>query len=121
MSNHGREIDLESILKHELAPVPLTLASANKKLKTTTKADLADILTQSIEVKEKIPSSSSPTSLLVDGPALIQAIGKPEHAKTLQDIANVFVNNIVAKFKSGYSSVDVLFDRYMKTSIKDGA
>ena len=60
MSNHGREIDLESILKHELAPVPLTLAGTNNKLKTTTKADLADILTQSIEVKEKIPSSSSP-------------------------------------------------------------
>ena len=55
-------------------------------MKTTTKDDLADILTQSIEVKEKIPSSSSPTCLLVDGPALIQTIGKPEHAKTFQDL-----------------------------------
>ena len=119
VSNSGQEIDLENILKHELFPVPLAPANTNKELKTTTKADLADILAQSIEVKEQIPSSSSPTCILVDGPALIQAVGKPEYAKTFQDLAYAFVNNIVAKFKSGYSRVDVLFDRNIKTSIKD--
>lgn len=117
----GREVDLGSVLKYELSPVPLALASTNQKLNTTTKADLADILTESIEVKQKLPASSSPTCLLVDGPALIQAIGKPEHARTFQDLGNVFVKNILAKFKSGYPRVDVLFDRYQETSIKDGA
>ena len=75
-------------------------------MNTTTKADLANILTESIEMKQK--------------PVLIQAIGKPEHARTFQDLGNVFVKNILAKFKYGYSSVDVLFDRYQKTSIKNG-
>ena len=115
----GREVDLGSVLKYEFSPVPLVLASTNKKSNTITKADLVDILTQSIEVKQKLPVSCSPTCLLVDGPALIQAIGKPEHARTFQDPDNVFVKNILAKFKSRFSRVDVLFDRYQKASIKD--
>ena len=72
-------------------------------------------------MKQKFPASSSPTCLLVDGPALILAFGKPEHAITFQDLGNVFVKNILAEFKSGYSRVDVIFDRYQETSIKDGA
>ena len=101
----GREVNHGSVLKDELSPVPLALASTNKKLNTTTKADLADILTQSSEVKQKLPVSSSPTYLLVDGLALIQAIGKPEHARTFQDLGKVFVKNIFVKFKSGLSRV----------------
>ena len=71
-------------------------------------------------MKQKLPASSNPICPIVDGPALIQAIGKPEHARTLQDLGNVFVKNIFAKLHYGYSRVDVLFDRYQKTSITDG-
>lgn len=70
-------------------------------------------------MKQKLPITSSPNCLLVDGPALIQAIGKSEHARTFHDLGNAFVKNILANFMSEYSRVDVLFDRYQETSIKD--
>jgi hypothetical protein len=38
----------------------------------------------------------------------------------ISGLGNVFVKNILARLKSGYSRVDVLFDRYQETSIKDG-
>lgn len=117
----GRDVDLASILKHELSPVPYALASTNRKLDTPkSKSDLAKIIADSVDVIKKLPKSTSPACLLVDGPALIQAIGKPDEATTFGDLADKFVDNILGKFRSGYTRVDVLFDRYNETSIKDG-
>jgi len=36
------------------------------------------------------------------------------------DLADVFSAIVKGKFGKGYSRVDVLFDRYLETSIKDG-
>jgi len=96
-SDSGRNVNLENILKHELSPVPLALTKTDHKLLSTNKSDLIDILTEKTTVKtmDHLPYSDAPTCLLIDGPAVIQAI-------------------------VGYSRVDVLFDRYFETSIKDG-
>ena len=65
--------------------------------------------------------SQSPTCLLIDALALIQAIGKPEKTNSFGDLADVFLAIVTGKFGKGYSRVDVLFDRYLQTSIKDGS
>ena len=41
----GRPVDLENILKHELLPVPVSLAEMNGTIRTGTKSILAEILT----------------------------------------------------------------------------
>ena len=121
-SDSGRNVNLENILKHELSPVPLALAKTDHKLLSTNKSDLIDIFTEKTTVKtmDHLPYSDAPTCLLIDGPAVIQAIGKPEKTNTFGDLADVFTNSVKRKFTLGYSRVDVLFDRYFETSIKDG-
>lgn len=120
VKDSGRDVDLATILEHELSPVPLALAGTNQQLKPTTKAELADILVEQTDIMQILPNFEGRTCLLVDGPALIQAIGKPDNVVTFGDLAQIFIQNILSKFRSGYTRIDVLFDRYLDTSIKDG-
>ncbi|KAJ8410625.1 hypothetical protein AAFF_G00195290 [Aldrovandia affinis] len=57
--------------------------------------------------------------LVIDGQALVIAIGKPQAAKTFGDLADVFVETVL---QSGaqFQRIDVLFDHYHKHSIKSG-
>ena len=50
--------------------------------------------------------SNSPACLLVDGLGLIQTIGKPDEAMAFGDLADKFVDDILGKFRSGYTRVD---------------
>ena len=109
-SGSGRDVNLENILKHELSPVPLALAKTNRQLLSAkNKADLQSILieTTTAKIETNLPKSSSPTCLLIDAPALIQAISKPEKANTFGDLADVFSDIVKGKFGKGYSRVDV--------------
>ena len=119
-SQSGRDVNLESILRHELSSVPRELSKTNGKLHTTDKAQLQAILTQEIETPAKLPKGASKTCLLIDGPALIKAIGKPERAKTFGDLGDVFCHSVVERFGDVYSRIDVVFDRYNESSIKSG-
>ena len=57
--------------------------------------------------------------LVIDGQALVIAIGKPQAAKTFGDLSDIFVKSV---FQSGkhFQCIDVLFDRYYEHSIKSG-
>ena len=44
----GRPVDLPSVLKHELLPVPVSLAEMNGTLRTSNKSGLASILTETV-------------------------------------------------------------------------
>ena len=120
-ADSGRDVNMGNILQLELSPVPLALAGTNHSLHSTNKADLVELLTESIVIKDTLPSSEMNTCLLIDGSAFIQAIGKPENAKTFGDLADTFTRNVFNRLCSEYSRVDVLFDRYLETSIKAGA
>ena len=78
------------------------------------------MLTQETETPAKLPKGDSKTCLLVDGPALIQAIGKPEKAKTFGDLGEVFCHSVVERFGDVYSRIDVMFDQHNESSIKSG-
>ena len=91
---NGRSVDLSNILKHELLPVPVSLAEMNGTIRTGNKSILAEILTTNIPCPEKIDVHES-ASLIIDGQALVAAIGKPAEAITFGDPADCFIRCIL--------------------------
>ena len=112
----GRTVDLHSILRHELMPVPLALAELNGKLRSGNKSGLLDVLTKDIVCPPSIVLDQ-PSTLIIDGQARVVAIGKPPNCKTFGELGDVFVESVL---KSGhqYRRIDVVFDRYRPESIK---
>ena len=116
----GREIDMNAILKHELAKIPRALASTKQKLHSTDKAQLQDLLIKDTEVAKSLPKSIAKTCLIINAQAQIQAMGKPDKAVTFGDLSDEFCSSIKKRFGCLYSRVDVVFDRYQDMSIKSG-
>ena len=54
---------------------------------------------------------------MIDGQALIIAMGKPLACKTFGQLADMFVDRVLCA-SSRYDRVDVVFDRYREESIK---
>jgi len=111
-----RNVDLAGILQHELASVPLSLAQFNGNLRTGTKATLVDSITADIASSPTIPRVNQ-EHLIIDGFALVHAIGKPKGANTFGDLAKIYDQ---AVYQGPYNRVDIVFDRYQEYSIKSG-
>ena len=73
----GRQIELASILKHELSPVPLSLNVGPK-------AESANILMNDIAVPSQIPDTDQETCDMIDGHALI-------HLETPVDVTRLVI------------------------------
>ena len=117
----GRTIEIASILKHELSPVPLSLAKVGGAMNTTSKSDLMNLLTSDmgVGVPEILPDAKLRTCTIIDGHALIQVIGKPTGYLTFGDYADHFLKSVIKNFNENTTRVDVTFDRYLgRTSIK---
>lgn len=116
----GRTLNLPELLQHELFPVPLALADTAGNLRSTQKAVLAQVLEEGVTYENLPPANGMPTCTIIDGQALVQAIGKPKGAKTFGDLADVFVHSVFKFAKDDCKRVDVVFDRYDTLSIKAG-
>jgi len=120
-----RIVQMVNVLKHELSPIPLSLAKVGGDMNTTAKSDLINLLMDQKTASSELPNSTLQKCILIDGHALIQAIGKSADCVTFDDYAKVFFSSIRNHF-SPYTtccvflmSVDVIFDRYVGTqSIK---
>ena len=114
----GRPVDLARILNHELMNVPISIAETSGELRSGIKANLFDILIQSVTCPTEI-SNDEPSCLIIDGQAAVMSLGKPSKANTFGYYADEFVKFI---FRQGqaYSRIDVTFDRYRDISIKVG-
>jgi len=62
-------------------PVPVALADMNGSLRTGQKSVLADLITSGINCPREIELQGS-SGLLIDGLALVSAIGRPSDAQT---------------------------------------
>ena len=114
----GRSINLSEILKHELLPVPVALAEINGHLRTGSKAILVQAITEGISCPSSLPTVNMQNStLIIDGQALVQAMGKPTGLVTFRDFADTFVQAVLNAGAS-FTRVDVVFDRYYEISIK---
>ena len=115
----GRIVDLHSVLSHELIPVPVALAEMNGNLRSGQKSVLADIRTTGTNCSSEIQLQGS-SCLLIDGLALVAAIGRPSGAQTFGDFADGF-QAAVHQASSRYQLVHVIFDRYQEDFIKSGS
>ena len=65
-----------------------------------------------------MPAMTDPTCTILDGMALLQAIGKPADATNFGDLADIFAMNVFSHFSSTCTRVDVVFDMYKTVSAK---
>ena len=104
-----------------LSPVPLSLADLSGQLHSTNKAALGQILQEKVTAPEKLPPTDLKKCAIIDGQALVQALGKPVGAKTFGDLADAFVASVFSFFDDTCSRVDVVIDRYEKDMIKNAS
>jgi hypothetical protein len=96
--------------------VPISLADTNGKLRTGQKGALADVLTRGIECPSTIDLKGS-ACLMIDGMALVAAVGKPADAQTFGAYVDRFQDAVLVAV-SRYQQIHVLFDRYEKVQSK---
>lgn len=115
----GREIDLARLLEHELSSVPMSLCNTLGDLRKTDKSSLGKVLQNEV-TQSSLPTSARSTCTLIDGQALVQAIGATAACKTFGDFADKFASAVFSYIhdKSASTRVDVIFDRYLRLSIK---
>ena len=113
----GRSVDLSSVLKHELLPVPVSLAEMNGTLRTGNNSELANVVTEDMDCPETIQLHATSSFRIIDGQALVVALGKPDAALTCGDLADTYVKTVL-KAGSEYHRIDVVFDRYRDETIK---
>ncbi|CAB3993808.1 Hypothetical predicted protein [Paramuricea clavata] len=96
------------------------IAKVNGTLNSTTKSDLVNILMDGETIPHTIPAPTmhQNTCVLIDGHALVQALGKPQTCRTFDDYARVFFRAVTAHIDEHVRRVDVVFDTYVKQSIK---
>jgi hypothetical protein len=106
-----------SVLKHELLPVPVSLAEMNGTLRTGNKSVLPDILTEHVVRPDEIELHDTSSCLIIDGQALVVSLEKPDNAVTFGDMADTYVKAVL-KVGTSYQRIDVVFDRYREETIK---
>ena len=123
VSMAGRQVKIDEILQHGLSSLPLSLAKINGDMNFTSKSDMIDIVSGDIEFQHsvKIDVDVSKVCTLIDGHALVQALGKPQNCKTFGDYANAFFKAVTSKLVETVERVDILFDTYIEMSIKAAA
>ena len=112
----GRRVDLPRILSHELVSVPLAIADTNGQIRSGNKSVLIELLSGGMEYARVTPVTGRST-LVIDGQALVMALGRPTECNTFDDLADTFLKAVLVCGKD-YDRIDVAFDRYRETSIK---
>ena len=114
----GRDVDVDKLLEHELSPVPLSLATLDGDLRLpTNKAELKKVLEQGTGQAQP-PANHDKTCSVIDGMAIVQALGNQAAVKTFGDLADRFYHVISSQFSHSVLRVDVVFDRYPEKSVK---
>ena len=108
----GRSVDLSSVLKHELLPVPVSLAEMNGTLRTGNKSELANVVTEDIDCPETIQLHATSSFPIIDEQTLVVALGKPDAAATFGDLADTYVKTVL---KAGSKKI-----KYMLCSTDTG-
>ena len=96
--------------------VPLAIFDPSSQLHTGHKSVLIELLSSGTERPRATPIAGRST-LVVDGQALVMALGRPSDCNTIDDLGDKFVKAVLASGKDFYR-IDVTFDRYRETLIK---
>ena len=119
LKSSGRTVDLPRNRRHELFPVPLSLADTAGELHHIQKSALGKILEVGISV-ETLPASDVDTCTILDSQTIAQASGKLKSANTFGDLARMFSSTCFSYMRKPCTRVDGVFYRYEKDSITAG-
>eukprot|EP00058_Branchiostoma_floridae_P009808 XP_002595296.1 hypothetical protein BRAFLDRAFT_128105 [Branchiostoma floridae] len=116
----SRQIDLKEVLTYELCAVPLSLVHPDGTMRKTCKSVLLSELEKEVQVHARLPVTNDiSTAYISDGMATIQAVGTGG-AALFGDLATLHYRMLTSNLGQQCQRVDVVFDQYNKTSIKDG-
>lgn len=109
----SRNVNMKDVLSHPLGPLPWALANTDGTLRKTNKAALARELEKNVSPAEHIPT---PSACIIDGMSLIQKMNGDNRT-----FAQVAKSALLSVLQEGEKSerLDVVFDVYHQTSIKD--
>ncbi|KAK3746969.1 hypothetical protein QZH41_002521 [Actinostola sp. cb2023] len=109
----NRKLQMREVLCHPLGPLPWSLSTADGSLRKTTKSTLAKELQKNVPAADIIPE---PSACIIDGMALVQRL-KGDHKK-FSDVADSLLGMVLHEGSSS-NRIDVIFDVYRETSIKN--
>ena len=90
----GRDVDVNTLLQSELAPVPKSRATLDGSLREAGKSDLGTILQGNV-CKSQMPISRSQTCTFIDGMAAVQSFANSSGAKTfVSGVTDFFVMSL---------------------------
>lgn len=90
----SRDVDVNTLLQSELAPVPKSLATLDRSLREAGKSDLGIILQGNV-CKSQMPISRSQTCTIIDGMAAFQSFANSSGAKTfVSGVTDFFVMSL---------------------------
>ena len=110
-------VDLLVVLKHELLPVPISLAEMNGTLRTGNKSVLVNKLTEDIDCPEAIELPDMSSCLIIRWTGTGGCLRKARQSSNIWDMADTFVRAVL-KAGCSYKRIDVVFDRYREETIK---
>ena len=99
--------------------IPISIANCDGSLRTGSKAILADVITRDVVCPAEVKVDQSNSCLIIDGQAVVVAIGKPAGAHTFGDLADVCIEHVLVSGKC-FKRIDVPFVRYIDNSSKSG-
>ena len=79
---------------------------------------VADTAVEHTHVDPAGESSSSYRVIIIDGMAVVNSVTKTEQTKTCQNFADAFLQ-IICNMAAQYDEVRLVFDQYIKTSLKE--
>lgn len=115
-----RQVDLDEFFSHENQPFPPSLAENGNIRIPHSKSDLVNCLFSDVEPGKKNISSSPPsTCVIIDGAYIAQST-RPAAVMTFNQYAVEKFKKKVTDIASSHRATraDVVFDRYLKSSIK---
>ena len=107
------------ILSHELMEVPLVISDTSgvsSQRRTENKSVMMELLSSGT-ARPRVTPIAGKSTLIVNGQALVMALGRPSDCNTFEDLGDKFVKAVLASGKD-FDRIGVTFGRYRVTSIK---
>ena len=108
-----RQLDMRLVLTHPLGPLPWALATPDGSLRKTCKSSLMKALANDDAIIDVLPVGAA---YLIDGMSFVQKV--PEGVQTFHQVADMLLKRILSEARDALR-IDVVFDVYLETSIKD--
>ena len=116
VANEVRGGDTSEFFKHENVENPPSI-SKDGHLYHGTKSDLVEELIATTPLSMSVAQQNT-DAVILDGPAIVHMIS-PKNGSTVEEYCEVFISHI-QKFFNVSNRIDVVFDIYMQSSLKEG-